>query len=119
MDQGVIQSMKAHYRRRIVRLCIKSLNEDKSLPKITILQAMKNLVLSWNAVSEETIVSCFKEPNISYSSSTSCMSHAGILAEIIRPDSTEGEDDGDNNVDDLNDNIDVLDCPPPLTQPSK
>ena len=47
------------------------------------------------------------------------MSHADILAEIIRPDSTEGEDDGDNNVDDLNDNIDVLDCPPPLKQPSK
>ena len=47
------------------------------------------------------------------------MSHADILAEIRRPDSTEGEDDGDNNVDDLNDNIDVLDCPPPLTQPSK
>ena len=119
MDQGVIQSMKAHYRRRIVRLCIKSLNEDKSLPKITILQSTKNLVLSWNAVSEETIVSCFKEPNISYSSSASCMSHADILAEIIRPDSTEGEDDGNNNVDDLNDNIDVLDCPPPLTQLSK
>ena len=119
MDQGVIQSMKAHYRRRIVRLCIKSLNEDKSLPKITILQAMKNLVLSWNAVSGETIVSFFKEPNISYSSSASCMSHADILAEVIRPDSTKGEDDGDNNVDDLNDNIDVLDCPPPLTQPSK
>ena len=119
MDQRVIRSMKAHYRRRIVRLCIKSLNEDKPLPKITILQAMKNLVSSWNAVSEETIVSCFKEPNISYPSSASCMNHADILAEVTRPDSTEGEDDGDNNVDDLNDNIDVLDCPPPLKQPSK
>ena len=36
-DQGVIRSLKAHYRRRIVRLCSKSLDENKRLPKITIL----------------------------------------------------------------------------------
>ena len=41
IDQGVIRSLKAHYRRRIVRLCIKSLDENKPLPKITPLQAMK------------------------------------------------------------------------------
>ena len=63
MDQGVIRSLKAHYRRRIVHLCIKSLDENKPYPKITILQAMKNLVSSWNAVSEETIVNCFKKAN--------------------------------------------------------
>ena len=56
MDQGVIRSLKAHYRRRIVRPCIKSLDENKPLPKIISLQAMKNLVSSWNALSEETIV---------------------------------------------------------------
>ena len=36
------------------------------LPKITILQAMENLVSSWNAVSEETVVNCFKKANISH-----------------------------------------------------
>ena len=46
MDQGVIRSLKAHYRRRIVRLCIRSLDENKPLPKITILHMMKNLVSS-------------------------------------------------------------------------
>ena len=66
MDQGVIRILKAHYRRRIVRLCIKVLNGNKHLPKITILQAMKNLVSSWNAVSEETITNCFKKANISH-----------------------------------------------------
>ena len=46
MDQGEIhaQSLKTHYRRRTVRLRIKSLDENKPLPKITILQAMKNLM---------------------------------------------------------------------------
>ena len=51
--------------------------------------------------------------------SVSCMSDADILAEVIRPDSIEGEDDDDGNDDDLNNNIDNLDCPPPLTPLSK
>jgi len=67
MDQGVIRSLKAHYRKMVVRLCIKALEGAKSLPKISILQAMKHLVSSWNAVSKETIVNCFKKSNISIS----------------------------------------------------
>ena len=47
------------------------------------------------------------------------MSDADILAEVIRPDSIEDEDDDDGNDDDLNNNIDDLDCPPPLTPLSK
>ena len=61
-----MQSLKAHFRRRIVRLCIKALDENRPVPKITILQAMKNFVSSWNAVSKETIANCFKKVNISY-----------------------------------------------------
>ena len=63
MDQGVIRSLKAHYRKKVVRLCIKALESNKPLPKISILQAMKHLVSSWNA--KETIVNCFKKSNIS------------------------------------------------------
>ena len=51
--------------------------------------------------------------------SVSCMSDADILAEVICPDSTEDEDYDDGNDDDLNNNINDLDCPPPLTPPSK
>ena len=47
------------------------------------------------------------------------MSDADILAEVIRPDSNEDEDDDDDNDNYLNDNIDDLDCPSPLTRPSK
>ena len=43
------------------------MNENKPHPKIAILQAMKNLLSSWNAVSEEeTVVNCFKKANISH-----------------------------------------------------
>ena len=66
MKQGVIRSLKAIYQRRIIRLYIKALYENKPLLKITILQAMKNLESSWNAVSEETIANCFKKANISH-----------------------------------------------------
>ena len=168
MDQGVIRSLKAHYRRRIVCLCIKSLDEDNPLPKITILRTIKNLVSSWNAGSEkETIVNCFEKANISHANqqtavidaddpfksleeeldnlrnldqnpvedtlsaesfvelnsevvtSASCMSDADILAKVIRSDSIEDEDDDDDNDNDLKDDIDVLDCPTPLTRPCK
>ena len=144
------------------------MDESKTLPKITILQAIKNLGSPWNAVSEETIVNCFKKTgNISHANqqtvvtdadelfksleeeldnlrkldentvqdttsaesvveldseivaSASCMSDANILAKVILPDSIEDEDDDDNNDDDFNDNIDDLDYPPPIAQPSK
>ena len=65
MDQGVIRSLKVHYRKKVVRLCIKAVESNKPLPKISILQAIKHLVSSWNAVSKETIVNCFKKSNIS------------------------------------------------------
>ncbi|XP_065662688.1 tigger transposable element-derived protein 4-like [Hydra vulgaris] len=65
MDQGVIRSLKAHYRHKIVRLCIKAVDNNESMPKISILQAMKDLVSSWNAVSKETVINCFKKAGIS------------------------------------------------------
>ena len=67
MDQGVIRSLKAHYRKKVARLCIKAMESNKPLPKINILQAMKHLVSSWNIVSKENIVNCFKKSNISQS----------------------------------------------------
>lgn len=42
MIQGVIQNLKAYYQRRIVCLCIKTLDKNKPLPKTTIIQVMKN-----------------------------------------------------------------------------
>ncbi|XP_065647138.1 tigger transposable element-derived protein 4-like [Hydra vulgaris] len=65
MDQGVIRSLKAHYRHKIVRLCIKAVDNNEPMPKISILQAMKDLVSSWNAVSKETVINCFKKAGIS------------------------------------------------------
>ena len=49
------------------------------------------------------------------------MIDADVLTEVMQTDSIEGEDDGEDNDDDLSDNIDylVVDCPPPLKRSSK
>ena len=62
-DQGVTRSLKAHYRKKVVRLCIKAVESNKPLLKISILKAIKHLVSSWTAVSKEIIINCFKISN--------------------------------------------------------
>ena len=62
IDQGVIRSLKVHYRGRAVRRLCRVLDKTKTLPKISILQAMKILVSSWKAA--QTIVNCFREAGI-------------------------------------------------------
>ena len=65
MDQGVIKCLKAFYRRRLINLMIKRLEQGQDLPKISILRALQLLVASWNDVTKTTIVNCFGKPKIS------------------------------------------------------
>ena len=64
MDQGVIRSLKAHYRGRVVRFLCRTLEKKEPCPKISILQSMKILVDSWEVVSKETIINCFRKAGI-------------------------------------------------------
>ena len=64
MDQGVIRSLKAHYRGRVVRLLCRVLEKKEPCPNISILQSMKILVDSWEVVSKETIINCFRKAGI-------------------------------------------------------
>ena len=61
MDQGVIRSLKEHYLGRVVRSLCRALDKTRTLPKISILQAMKILVSPWEVLSAQTIVSCFRK----------------------------------------------------------
>ena len=65
MDQGVIRSLKAKYRKNMVRKIIRNLEKNKALPTISILNGMQMLVSAWNSVSIETIVNCFRKAGIS------------------------------------------------------
>ena len=64
-DQGVINCLKAFYRRRLVNLMIKHLEQGQHLPKISILRALQLLIASWNNVTKTTIVNCFRKAKIS------------------------------------------------------
>ena len=70
MDQGVIRSLKAKYRSAVVKLYITRIESGKELPKISILDAMKFLVQSWNRVSKDTIQNCFRRAGISKDAQT-------------------------------------------------
>ena len=47
MDQGVIRSLNAHYRKRFVRVILTHLDQEKPIPKISLLKAMQLLVSAW------------------------------------------------------------------------
>ena len=55
MDQGVIRALKAFCCTNIVRREIKYVDKGKTTPKINILQAMRMLVKSWDAISINTV----------------------------------------------------------------
>ena len=64
MDQSVIRSLKVKYRTNVVGEIIRSLEKNKTLPKISLLHGMQMLVSAWNALTTETIVNCFRKAGI-------------------------------------------------------
>ena len=65
MDQGVIRSLKAKYRAKVIRKYINAMESNKELRKITILDAMAMLEQSWSALPDTTVINCFKKAGIS------------------------------------------------------
>ena len=65
IDQGVIRSLKAKYRSRLIKLIIKAIDSNKDIPKINVLDAMKLLALSWEDVTENAVQNCFAKGRIS------------------------------------------------------
>ena len=55
MDHGVIRSLKAHYRAKVVKRYIASIDAKKGIPIINILNAMSLLVDAWDRVTAATI----------------------------------------------------------------
>lgn len=61
LDLGIIRSVKAHYRKDLVRRMFISLEQKKQLNQLSILDAMHMLVSSWNRVTPTTISNCFRK----------------------------------------------------------
>ena len=65
MDQGVIRSLKAHYKTMSIKKLIKAIGKKKPLPEFSILDAMQMLDLAWGKVTIKTVVNCFEKAGIS------------------------------------------------------
>ena len=74
MDQGVIRSIKAFYRKEIVKRIIASFEQENCMPKISVLDAMKMVTGAWDNVTQGTIINCFKHCHISKSSQDAAVS---------------------------------------------
>ena len=59
MDQGVIQSLQTKYCTILVRRIIAALDNNKVIPKFSILEAMYMLARAWDQVLTVTIVNYF------------------------------------------------------------
>lgn len=64
MDQGVIKSLKAHYRKKLA-VCILQEQDTLNFGKVTLLDACRFLQKAWIEVSESTIAHCFNHAGLS------------------------------------------------------
>lgn len=94
MDQGIIRSLKSHYRKDFIRQYILALDNNEKFA-VSVLDAVRMLNKSWQCVTKATIKNCFR--------------HAGL--------SSEEYDDEENmplsewlkmcNIEQLNSNTDI------------
>lgn len=61
MHQGVVRSLKAKYRTKVVQKLTDAVDSKQPLPQISMLCALKMLVLAWAEVSSNTIQNSFKK----------------------------------------------------------
>ena len=61
IDWGVIRALKAFYRTNVVRHQIKYIDAGRTTSKINILEAMRTLVRSWDALSANIVKNCFRK----------------------------------------------------------
>ena len=79
MDQGVTRALKAFYCANVVTRQTKYIEAGRTTSKINILEAMRMLVRSWDAVSANTVKNCYRK--------------AGILEETQIASINDDEDD--------------------------
>ena len=85
MDQGVIRSLKAKYRSRMIQQIIKAIDANKSISKVNKLDATKILIVCWGDVTEERVKKCFAKSRISPKQQANAQNYLdGIWKELSR-----------------------------------
>ena len=113
MDQGVIRALKAFYYTNVVRRQIKYIDAGRTTPKINILEVMRMLVKSWDAVSANAVRNCFRKAGMSEETQVAGIIDEDdpfkLLEENFNELKSRGLVDGDLTVDDYA-NIDFEVC---------
>ena len=60
MDHWFIRSLKAKYGTKVVQMMVNAVNNDKPFSTISIIEAIKMLILTWVDVSTMRVQNCFK-----------------------------------------------------------
>ena len=64
MDQGIIQNLKVHYRKLVLRRRIAAIENNVDY-EINMLNAINLLHQAWREVKQETLHNCFKKAGFS------------------------------------------------------
>lgn len=65
LDQGVIKVFKHYYRRRILMKVLDALENNNDVPKITLLDCVKDVAATWNFdITKEIIHNCFEKAGL-------------------------------------------------------
>lgn len=70
MDQGVIQNLKVHYRKRLLRRRIAAIDSDTEF-KFNLLDAVFILDKAWDDVKAVTISNCFRKAGFTFDNQVS------------------------------------------------
>jgi hypothetical protein len=69
LDLGIIHSLKAYYRKRLVQTYICRMESGKEVKKkINVFEAMHYIIAAWRQVSQQTIQNCFRKAGHKYQS---------------------------------------------------
>ena len=61
MDQGIIRSLKSHYKMMSIKKLVEAIEKKKPFPEFSILDDMQMLDVAWGKVSSKTFVNCFEK----------------------------------------------------------
>ena len=87
-DQGIIQNLKVHYRKTMIRWMLQCLDDNKPVKAIDLKDAVFMMAKAWDNVSTKTIKNCWKK--------------AGFSGEVEEPSHDPFEsDDEDEDTDEL------------------
>jgi len=88
-DQGIIQNLKVHYRKTMIRRMLQCLDDDKPVKAIDLKDAVFMMAKAWDNVSTTTIKNCWKK--------------AGFPGEVAEPShdpfESDDEDEDTNELD--------------------